>query len=258
MASSLPYDISGHQQPRAQALLPKGLLALCVSQALKDRLPCPHLPWVSLAQPGGSAGAAPAASQPSACPLPSDPRAVPIATYGCRIKQACWHLCVCHCDDSVAGNLAHSECTCENPNLCMLPFVCVTFQGSQFNFQGEVTVLWVQRPFVHAELHHFLTFFASDVTKLQESAISSLSLPSGALFFFSCYSGDPLVFLGISIYSFSEKYLWKYAKETLHKPSRCIMWRHLAVIKWGDYSKAHHFPLLFTSSWFFDLLVYTL
>lgn len=234
--------------------------ATCTSTALQGA-PCSLKAPLSLSALGASGSAWGLCREQPLLPLsprPSDPCAVPIATYGCRIKQACWHLCVCHCDDSVAGNLSHSECTCENPNLCMLPFGCVTFQGSQFNYQGEVTVLWVQRPFVHAELHHFLTFFASDVTKLQESAISSLSPPSGALFFFSCYSGDPLVFLGISIYSFSEKYLWKYAKETLHKPSRHIMWRHLAVIKWGDCSKAHHFPLLFTSSWFFDLLVYTL
>lgn len=183
---------------------------MCTSTALQGascsvNVPGPQASYVlicpeCLAQPGGSAG-----SSTSACPLCPDLCAAPIATYGCRIKQACWHLCICHCDVSVAGNLSHSECTCENPNLCMLPFVCITFQGSQFNYQGEVTVLWVQRPFVHAELHHFLTFFASDVTKLQESAISSLSPPSGALFFFSCYSGDPLVFLVISIYSFSRK-----------------------------------------------------
>lgn len=254
MASSFPYTISGHKHPCA---LSEGLPVLQMSQALKTSMSLSAL-GVSGSGRGFCREQPPLPPQPSACPLPSDPCAVPIATYGCRIKQACWHLCVCHCDDSVAGNLSHSECTCENPNLCMLAFIRITFQGSQFNYQGEVTVLWVQRPFVHAELHHFLTFFASDVTELQESAISSLSPPSGALFFFSCYSGDPLVFLGISIYSFPEKYLWKYAKETLHKPSRCIMWRHLAVIKWGDYSKAHHFPLLFTSSWFFDLLVYTL
>lgn len=146
-------------------------------------LTCPGCPWLSL---GALQGAAPAAFPALACPLPSDPCAVPGATYGCRIKQACWHLCVCHCDESVAGNLSHSACTCENPNLCMLAFVCITLQGRQLNYQGEVTV---QRPFVHAELHHVLTFFASVVTKLQESAIWSLPPPSGALFFFSCYSG---------------------------------------------------------------------
>lgn len=37
-----------------------------------------------------------------------------------------------------------------------------------------------------------------------EPAISSLPPPSGALSFFSCYSRDPLVFLGISIYSFQK------------------------------------------------------
>lgn len=65
------------------------------------------------------------------------------------------------------------------------------------------------------------------------------------------------IFRNINLLS-SEKYLWECAKEILHKPSRCIMWRHLAAIKWGDCSQAHHFPLLFTSSWFFNLSVYTL
>lgn len=32
----------------------------------------------------------------------------------------------------------------------------------------------------------------------------TLPPPSGALFFFSCYPGEPLVFLGISIYSFQK------------------------------------------------------
>lgn len=46
---------------------------------------------------GALQGATPAAAQPSAHCLSSsiwDPCAVPIATYGCRIKQACWHFCV--------------------------------------------------------------------------------------------------------------------------------------------------------------------
>lgn len=123
----------------------------------------------------------------------------------------------------MAGNLSHSECTCENPNLCMLAFVCITFQGSQFNYQGEVTVLWVQRPFVHTELHHFLTFFASVVTKLQESAISSLSPPSGALFFFSCYSGITSgIFRNINLLSFQKNIYGSMPKKHSTNPADAL------------------------------------
>lgn len=132
-------------------------------------------------------------------------------------------LCVWHCDDCVAGNLSHSVCTCENPSLYMLAFIRIAFLRKPVDYQGEATVLWVQRPIIHAELHHFLTFFASGSTKLQWSPLSHPfhhhlePFPS-----FHVTPETSWYFRNISLL-FSETYLREYAKETVHKPNRCIM-----------------------------------
>lgn len=248
MASSFPYNESGHKHPLHKHCSPR-----CLRPSI---LPCPHLPRVSLAQPGGSAGSSP-------CCLPSPCLSPPLRS-----------LCCSRCHIWVQNKAR------------LLTLVCMSLWWEC----GRKLITFGMYLWKSQSLHAGICMYniARKAIKLPRRGHSAEALcPCRTtsrfdLLCLSCYKTArvchlipvttiwspfllfmllryyPLVFLGIPICSSSEKYPWKYAKETLHKPRRCIMWRHLAVIKWGDYSKAHHFPLLFTSSWFPDLLVYTL
>lgn len=119
----------------------------------------------------------------------------------CRIRT---YLCVCHCDDSVAGNLSHSECTCENPNLYLLAFIHITFLR-KFVWLPRVgeSVLGTEAPHPHRTTTLFFSLLHISCYKTaEETAFSSLPLPPEALL--SCYTQHPPVFLGISVSTFQE------------------------------------------------------
>lgn len=155
----------------------------------------------------------------------------------------------------MAGNLSHSECTCENPNLDVLAFRCVTFLRK---------LVWLQRR-GHSVLgmeashpHRTTTlFWPSSLWLLQKCSRGCYLITATAIWSpllpFLLLRRSLGIFRNINLY-FSEK-TSMFAREILYKPGGYIMRRHLAVIKCGDCSQAHHFPLL-TSSWFFDLSVY--
>lgn len=83
------------------------------------------------------------------------------------------HLCVCHCDDSVAGNLSHSECTCENPNLYLLAFIHTTFlRKFVWLPRGDERVLGTEAPRPHSITTHFFLSFISVAAELQQSQLS--------------------------------------------------------------------------------------
>lgn len=152
---------------------PRGFLFITQSLKPFHVLICPGPFWLRL---GALQGAAPAACTAlSTLPVLFHLRSFCCSHCHIRVQNKTsllTLLCVWHCDDCVAGNLSHSVCTCENPSLYVLAFIRITFLRRPVDYQGEVTVLWVQTTIVHAELHDFLTFFTSGATKLQWSLLS--------------------------------------------------------------------------------------